>query len=235
MRTFRVSARRVLLAAGTLALTSLAGTAPAVQDAPVTLGELLTNGAVQVESRGTSLTIEDSTWAYLSGDRVYTEDGSSAALRLEGDGGLFVASRSALAVRGTKGSYTVSLESGGVRFSFREGVDFRVKAAGAVVQPEAFRTVADDGARRVGGIVVIEDGKPTVSVTEGSLAVRGQGRSGFQTVQAGETYSDEGGGEFIKVQTPQEGEGGRRLLAWLLFGSLGAYAIYELTEDDASP
>ena len=231
MRISRTPVVRLALAAGAMTVTSLASVAWAVQDAPSTIGELLTNGAVKVESRGASLNIEDSTWAYLSGDRVYTGEDSTAALRLEGDGGVYMAPGSAMAVRGGSGSYTVSLESGGVRFSFREGVDFRVDAAGAVVRPGTYRAVADDGVRRVGGIVVLDNGKPMVTVTEGSLLVRGQGGAGFQTVQSGETYGDQGDGEFVKVQLPQDG-GGMSLLVKLLLGAAIGWGIYEIVDDD---
>jgi ferric-dicitrate binding protein FerR (iron transport regulator) len=230
---FAQSFKGVLIAA----LVGTVGTAQAIQG-PKALGNLIGHNQVSVVSGGARVAVSASPYAYFAGDRVSTAADSAAALRLDDGGAVYAGPESEVRVSREAGQYVVAVEKGGVRFSFTDGTDFQVLAAGKIIEPEAYRQASDSSARRIGGVVVIQDGEPLVHVTDGSLVVRDTGTGRYQAIKVGESVTfDAASGSFVKVLNPGggENEGGRRILFWLLGIGFTAWAIDQLNNNSDGP
>jgi hypothetical protein len=220
------------------ALIGTVGTAQAIQ-VPKALGSLIGHNQVTVESGGTKVSVSGSPYAYFAGDQILTAADSAAALRLDDGGAIYAGPESSVGVSRETGQYVVAVRKGGVRFSFADGTDFRVLAAGKIIEPEAYEQVADSGARRIGGVVVVQDGEPLVHVTDGNLVVRDTETGRYQAIKVGESVTfDASSGKFVKVLNPTTGgdrERWRRILFWLIGIGFTVWAIDQLNNDSDGP
>lgn len=177
-----------MIAVATACLVGLSGLALA---GPDVLGPLQIKGAATIHSDGTKLTLDNTEYAYFSGDRLVTAHGGSAILQLDDGFALFGPATTAVATR-EQGAYQFDVEAGGARIAFRRNTDFVIQIADLTVEPlEAKLIKAASGEAVIDVAVSIKDGKPSVFVKSGNVNVTTPGSGQFQTVAAGELYTAE--------------------------------------------
>jgi hypothetical protein len=175
-----------IITAATACLVSVSGLSLAD---PVVLGPLQIQHTATIHSDGAKLSLENTEYAYYSGDRLVTSDKGSAVLTLDGGFALFAPSTEAVVVR-AQDAYQVALEAGGVRLGFRHNADFVIRVADITVAPfETSLIKAASGEATIDVAVSIKDGKPSVFVKNGRVKVTSKSSGQFQTVAAGEVYT----------------------------------------------
>lgn len=125
----------VLAAAGEGAAGSATGAPAAV---PAMAGMLYTRGTPRVDWNGVDIPVADGSYAYLGGEEVSSGAGDMGVLRLAGNNRIYMCPGSRMRVRrGEDGAYVISIASGGGRFAFAPGTDFRIEANRGVYSPAA--------------------------------------------------------------------------------------------------
>ncbi len=154
------------------------------------LGPLQIKNAATIHSDGAKLSLENTEYAYFSGDRVVTSSKGSALLSLD-DGFALFAPDTTAAVISDQGAYQIDVEAGGVRIGFRHNADFLIRVADITVKPfETNLIKAASGESAIDVAVSInEDGQPMIFVKSGRVNVTSKASGQFQTIAAGEMYS----------------------------------------------
>ena len=120
-----------MIAAATACLVGLSGLSVA---GPVVLGQLQIKDAATIHSDGAKLNLENTEYAYFSGDRLITSSNGSAVLQLDDGFALFAPDTTVVATR-DQDAYQFDLEAGGARVAFRHNADFSIHVADLTVQP----------------------------------------------------------------------------------------------------
>ncbi len=97
-----------IIAVATASLVGLSGLSLA---GPVVLGPLQIKDSATIHSDGAKLTLENTEYAYFSGDRLVTSSNGSAILQLDDGFALFAPDTTAVTTR-DQGAYQIDLEAG---------------------------------------------------------------------------------------------------------------------------
>ncbi len=175
-----------IIAAATACLVGLSGLTLA---GPVVLGPLQIKDSATIHSDGARLTLENTEYAFFSGDRLVTSGSGSAILQLDDGFALFAPDTDAVVVR-EQDAYQFNLEAGGARIAFRRNANFVIHVADLTVEPVETNLIkAASGEAAIDVAVSIKDGEPSVLVQRGRVNVTSQATGQFQTIAAGELYT----------------------------------------------
>jgi hypothetical protein len=225
--------KNTMIAAATACLVGLSGLSLA---GPVVLGPLQIKDSATIHSDGAKLTLENTEYAYFSGDRVVTSSDGSAILQLDDGFALFGPGTDAVATR-DQGTYQVDLAVGGVRIAFRRNAEFVIHVADLTVKPfetDLIKAASDEAAVDVA--VSIKDGAPSVFVQRGRVNVTSQASGQFQTIAAGELYTAaQSDGTLRRVAIGEEGAAGVDPIIYILLALAAGLAIWDPGGDTAPP
>lgn len=219
-----------IITAATACLVSVSGLSLAD---PVVLGPLQIKDTATIHSDGAKLSLENTEYAYYSGDRLVTSDKGSAVLTLDGGFALFAPSTDAVVVR-AQDAYQVDLEAGGVRLGFRHNADFVIRVADITVAPfETSLIKAASGEATIDVAVSIKDGTPSVFVKNGRVKVTSKSSGQFQTVAAGELYT--AAQSQAAVQPVAIGGGGSGKVDPIVYFLLASWVAVPILDSGGSP
>lgn len=226
--------------AGSLALLAL----PLAATQPV--GDLEVRGTATVESAdsGESTRLNDTSYAWFSGDRLVTEE-STGVLNLAAGGSLGIDKQSDVTIRVDGGSVDAELEAGSLMYALDTSSalqvnvgDYRFVTNTGEARP---MEVSNDDVQVAGIIHRTPEGEINVSVHGGELTMT-QGAGQRYVVSSGEEATINGGAvEILSVQLDDDmqGNGGGwiqenpGMFALAVVGTAAAgYVIYDQWIDD---
>lgn len=203
--------KRIATLAGAVVAPLVLGFQAQAADVSV-LGDLEVRGSAQVraEESGAPVRLSDTSYAYVSGERIRTRDDASAVLRLDGGDRLALGPQTRARIEGEAGRYSVDLSEGSLAYSVSPDSALTIDAGGSTLEPvgDAIKPVSSGDEQRITGWVSVdESGKVNVSARSGDMEVTRGGST--RVVSAGESVSIDGtSGELIAAQVQGATEGG---------------------------
>lgn len=195
------------------------------QNTPV--GQIISPENTFIRLGDTTSRVISSGQAIFSDQSLVTNDGGSATLLLDSNGGsLRLFENTQIKVGAVPGSVSVFLESGAATFDLDDSV--------AVTVADSAYSVLPGSGDAFTGVIVYSDGELVVASTGGQLLVKNLESGADQLVAAGTTYSfTDSTPDLLNVQVgSSSGSSGQNTAAWILGGLAVVGGIYILADSD---